>query len=214
MIVSPWGLSPDQAAEAAGSRPLVVLGERTAATADRVAIDNVAAARDAASHLISLGRRRLVAIGRQPQLANATASLRIKGYRQALRRAGLPNDHKREIAVDTLHRIDGAAAVTQLLDAGMDFDGAVCFTDELALGAIRALADRGRRVPDDVAVIGIDDIEDGRFSVPRLSTIAPDKAAIAAHAIDSVLARLGGGAAAAATEIVVPHRLTVRESSG
>lgn len=213
LIVSPWGLAPAEVAVAAGARPIVVLGERSAGTVDRVAIDNVAAARAATEHLLTSGRQRLAAIGLQPHLANDTAKLRIKGFRQALRHAGLPHDRKHELATSTLHRADGAAAAVKLMDRGQAFDGLVCFTDELALGAIRALADRGRRVPDDVAVIGIDDIEDGRYAIPRLSTIAPDKAAIAAQAVSAVLARIDGADRPAA-EIVVGHQLIVRESSG
>jgi len=212
LIVSPWGLSPDQVAAAAGFRPLVLLGERAASSVDRVAIDNVAAARTATEHLLQTGRSSLVAIGRQPHLANQTAALRVRGFRQALRSAGLKSAAGRELATTTLHRCDGMMAAATLLDRGIDCDGLVCFTDELALGAIRALADRGVRVPDDVAVIGIDDIEDGRFSRPRLSTIAPDKQAIAETAVDRVLGRLNG-VTVEPTEVVVGHRLIIRESS-
>ncbi len=212
LIVSPWGLSPDEVAAAAGSRPIVVLGERSSGAVDRVAIDNVAAARDATAHLLGRGRRRLAAIGLQPHLANDTARLRVKGFRLALRQAGFTSDRRYELATKTLHRADGAGAMARLLDRGHHVDGLVCFTDELALGAIRTLADRGLRVPEEVAVIGIDDIEDGRFANPRLTTIAPDKEAIAAQAVDIVLSRVAGSTTPVA-ELVIGHRLQVRESA-
>ncbi|WP_460604366.1 LacI family DNA-binding transcriptional regulator [Jatrophihabitans fulvus] len=213
LVVSPWALSPDEIAAAAGGLPVVVLGERSAATVDRVAIDNVAAARDATRHLIERGRTTLAAIGLQPHLSNETAAQRVRGFRSALRTAKLPRSTHREIATQTLHRADGAAAVASLLDRDATVDGLVCFTDELALGAIRELTDRGVRVPDDIAVVGIDDIEDGRYSVPRLTTVAPDKDAIAGTAVRTLIDRIEQGSRIQPSDVVVPHRLIVRESS-
>jgi LacI family transcriptional regulator, repressor for deo operon, udp, cdd, tsx, nupC, and nupG len=63
----------------------------------------------------------------------------------------------------------------------------------VALGAIRTLLDRGYRVPEDVAVVGIDDIQDGRFSTPSLTTIAPDKAQIANLVVELLLSRVKQG---------------------
>ena len=62
-------------------------------------------------------------------------------------------------------------------------DAVLCFNDLLALGSLHTLSRKGVRVPEDVAVVGIDDIEDGRFSTPTLSTIAPDKASVAREAV-------------------------------
>lgn len=211
LIVSPWSLAPDEIVRASGDLPVVILGERAAVMTDRVAMDNVAAARDAATHLLLSGRTRVGVIGLQPHLANGTAAQRLRGVHEALRARGLAPDADREVVTTTLHRGDGAAAVGQLLSRGSRFDALVCFTDELALGAIRMLTDRGYSIPRDVAVVGIDDIEDGRFSVPRLTTIAPDKARIAAAAVELLLCRVGGHAGEPA-DIIVGHRLLVRES--
>ncbi|WP_375483425.1 LacI family DNA-binding transcriptional regulator [uncultured Jatrophihabitans sp.] len=209
LVVSPWSLAPDEIVAVADGLPVVVLGERSAADADHVAIDNVAAARDATAHLLARGRKRLAVIGLQPHLSNDTAAQRARGVRKALGR----RKPVAEIATTTLHRADGAAAVASLLASGTDIDGLICFTDELALGAIRQLADRGVGVPHDVAVVGIDDIEDGRYSVPRLTTVAPDKHTIAETAVRSLLARIEGSPEHRPTDSVVPHRLIVRESS-
>lgn len=211
LIVSPWSLAPDDVVRAAGDLPVVILGERATVTTDRVAIDNVAAARDAAIHLLRSGRTRLAAVGLQPHLANGTAAQRLLGVHEALSAHGLAREESREGATTTLHRGDGAAAVGRMLDHGTSFDALVCFTDELALGAIRTLVDRGRRVPHDVAVVGIDDIEDGRFSVPRLTTVAPDKTRLADTAVELLLRRVSGPAGGP-TDVVVGHRLLVRES--
>jgi DNA-binding LacI/PurR family transcriptional regulator len=89
-----------------------------------------------------------------------------------------------------------------------------CFSDQLALGALRAAHDAGIDVPRDLAVVGFDDIEDGRYSFPSLTTMAPDKWAIADRALECLAERLDGNRSESARDIVVPHRLIVRESSG
>lgn len=210
VICSPWAVGPDELASLSVG-PLVLLGERGGAL-DHVAIDNVAAATTATAHLIGLGRRHLAAIGTQPHLENETARLRLEGFRTALGAAGRSAPESLVQPVTRLHRPDGAAAMARLLDGPEPVDAVFCFTDELALGAVRTLADRGLRVPQDVAVVGFDDIEDGRYSTPRLTTIAPDKVEIARLALDR-LARRIAEPEAAATDLVAGHRLVVREST-
>jgi DNA-binding LacI/PurR family transcriptional regulator len=211
VVCSPWAVDPEELA-GLRSTPLVLLGERRATgQVDHVAIDNVTAAREAVQHLIGVGRRRIAAIGAQPHLQNNTGRLRVLGYRQALAAAGLPVDDALVLPVQTLHRADGAATMHHLLDDHPEVDAVFCFTDQLALGAMRVLADRGRRVPDDVAVVGFDDIEDGRYSVPSLTTVSPDKEQIARLALDALARRIaepGPG-----LDLVAEHRLVVRESS-
>jgi DNA-binding LacI/PurR family transcriptional regulator len=209
LLISPWALSPADLQRRPGGAPVVLLGEQDAdGLFDRVAIDNVAAAAEAARHLLATGRRRIAVIGLQPHLANGTAEQRYRGFRSVVGHPVL------EEPVEALHREDGALAMERLLNTGVPFDAVFCFTDQLALGALRAAASRGVRVPKEVALVGFDDIEDGRFSVPSLTTIAPDKAAIAAAALQCLAARLTAGEAAGpARSVVVPHRLIVRESS-
>jgi DNA-binding LacI/PurR family transcriptional regulator len=212
VICSPWAVAPEELA-ALSAGPVVLLGERTApGRLDHIAIDNVAAGEAATRHLLSLGRRHLAAIGAQPHLHNDTARLRLQGHRATLLAAGLPPAEDRVVAVSTLHRPDGAAAMARLLDGPSRVDAVFCFTDELALGAMRTLAERGRRVPDDVAVVGVDDILDGRYCVPSLSTVAPDKAQIARLALDC-LARRIQDPQAPDRDLVADHRLEEREST-
>ena len=215
MILSPWALGPDELARRSATMPLVVLGEQeTGGTADHVAIDNVAAAREATAHLIAAGRRGIAAVGLQPQLTNRTAELREQGYREALQSAGLPWNPDLTRTVATLHRSEGHRAMSALLAADRPPDAVFCFSDELALGALRAVRERGLNVPDDVALAGFDDIEDGRFTAPSLTTVSPDKQQIAERALqclaDRVYGRLGH---LPARHVTVPHRLAVRESS-
>lgn len=213
MILSPWSLDAAELATREDLVPLVLLGERSGGAAiDHVGIDNVTAAATATTHLVDIGRRRIAAIGSQPHLTNETGRQRLQGYRQALRAAGRPVDRRLEVPVRSLHRADGFAAMSTLLDRKSPPDAVFCFTDELALGAVRASVDLGLRVPEDVALVGFDDIEDGRFSVPTLTTIAPDKNGIATACLDLLADRMahpdGPG-----RERVVTHELVIRQST-
>jgi DNA-binding LacI/PurR family transcriptional regulator len=214
LIFSPLALSGHDLAARADGTPMVLLGERVHhGPADQVVIDNVSAAREVTAHLVSLGRRRVAAIGAQHSAEGVTARLRLSGYRAALADAGLPADPALVAPAPVWHRADGARAMRALLDAGAPPDAVFCFNDTLALGAMRALYEHGLRVPDDVAVAGFDDIEDGRYAVPTLTTVAPDKAEIARRAVDLLADRISGGPDGPARETIAAHRLEIREST-
>jgi DNA-binding LacI/PurR family transcriptional regulator len=102
-----------------------------------------------------------------------------------------------------------------LLDSGARPDAVFAFNDLTAIGVMRACYDRGIRVPADVAVIGFDDLEEGRYAVPSLSTISPDKDFIGQTAVRLLAARLAQPAQGdfQADEIIAPHRLEAREST-
>ncbi|HEX4811128.1 MAG TPA: LacI family DNA-binding transcriptional regulator [Nonomuraea sp.] len=215
LLFSPLALTRRDLTDRADGTPMVLLGERIAGTPhDHVAIDNVAAARAATLHLAGLGRRRIAALGAQRTPAGATARLRLKGYRQALAEAGLPVDPALIAHIPVWHRTGGAAAMSALLELRRSDppDAVFCFNDAIALGALRVLLSRGYQVPDDVMLIGFDDIEDGRFATPTLSTVSPDKALIAESAVELLAARLAGSPERP-QEVRVPHRLAPRESS-
>jgi DNA-binding LacI/PurR family transcriptional regulator len=214
LIFSPITMQREDLAARTDDTPLVLLGERVYdGPADHVAIDNVAAAREATAHLLALGRRRVAAIGAQPEMDAGTARLRLAGYRAALAGAGLAGDDRLVVPVDSYHRADGAAAMARLLDLAEPPDAVFCFSDLLALGALRTLLAGGHRVPADVAVIGFDDIEDGRFSTPTLSTISPDKRQIAQLAVSFLLSRIADGAALPPREVQAGYTLAAREST-
>jgi DNA-binding LacI/PurR family transcriptional regulator len=225
LIFSPLALAGEELARGDDKTPMVLLGERIwHGPADHVAIDNTAAAADATRHLAALGRRRIAAIGAQDRPSGVTARQRLAGYRAALAEAGLPADPTLVAEVNSFHRADGAAAMARLLEAPHPPDAVFCFNDLLALGAVRTLLERGLDVPGDVAVIGFDDIEDGRFSTPTLSTVSPDTGRIAQLAVDLLAERLGepvpnqpaagdGGGGVPPREVRVGHRLVAREST-
>jgi DNA-binding LacI/PurR family transcriptional regulator len=214
LIFSPIALGADELGRRRDTVPLVLLGERVYdGPADHVSIDNVAAGRVATGHLVGLGRRRIAAIGDQPRPQSQTAHLRRRGYEEALADAGLPVRPDLLIEVDAYHRADGAAAARQLMALPEPPDAIFCFNDLMALGTLRALLELGVRVPQDVAVVGWDDIEDGRYSTPTLTTISPDKQQIASLAVEFLAARLGEGRAEPAREVTAGFELLIRESS-
>ncbi|MFG2438172.1 LacI family DNA-binding transcriptional regulator [Streptomyces sp. NPDC048508] len=196
--------------------PVVLLGERhTPGSLDHVGIDNIAAAREATAHLLARGRRRIAVVGGSLRGRQGTDRLRTIGYAEALKAAGLPFDGDLVAPVDAFHWLDGARAAAQLVERPERPDALLCLNDHLALGAVRALHDRGLRVPDDIDVVGFDDIEASRYSIPTITTVAPDKEGIARAAVDLLLDRIerpdmGTGSA----EHVAGHQLIVRESSG
>ena len=220
VLLSPVATGAGELAARRATTPLVLLGERVyGGPADHVSIDNVAAAATAVTHLTALGRRRVAAVGRQTEASAATARLRLLGYRQALAGAGLPDDPELVVATASFTRAEGSAAVDQLLALDQPPDALFCFNDLLALGALRRLHERGIQVPDEVAVVGVDDIEDGRWSVPTLTTIRPDKARLAQLAVDLLAEHIDHqpdgplGAGRAPRELEAPFDLVERESS-
>uniref|UniRef100_A0AAU3H667 LacI family transcriptional regulator n=1 Tax=Streptomyces sp. NBC_01401 TaxID=2903854 RepID=A0AAU3H667_9ACTN len=225
IILSPLALTADDVRERAGAPPTVLLGELLEEGADHVAIDNEKAARQATEHLLGLGCRNILAVGGREAPGLGTAEARTRGYLAALSEAGLAHQPEALLPVDGFRMPEGARAVALALRAGPRPDGLLCLNDQLALGALRALYEHGLRVPDDVAVIGFDDVEGGRFSVPTLSTVAPDKAAVARVAVQLLNHRIeeaartardagpGESRVQAPQDRVVAHRLVLREST-
>lgn len=212
LIFSPLGLTEADVATQGAGAPIVLLGERSSSgAADHVSMQNVPAARAATSHLIDLGRRRIAVIGAD----TGEKALRFEGYRLALEDAGIPVDPELVVTVDHWHRSHGAEAIRQLLARGVQFDGLFAMNDELALGAIRGIREVGISIPDDVAVIGFDDVEEGRYSMPSLSTVDPGRADMAAMAVDALLERINGAVPedAPARQLKTGFRIITRESA-
>lgn len=215
LIFSPLALDQSTLNEAARRTPLVLLGEHLEGIdRPRVVIDNTAAAREAVLHLAATGRSRIAAIGVQQGPHAATATLRLAGYRRGLADAGLTCRAGQEAPVERYQRADGAEAARRLLRRRHHPDAIFCFNDLLALGALRALFETGVRVPDDVAIVGFDDIAEASYATPNLTTIAPDKTRIAQQAVRVLAGEIDVDSRAHPATVVVPHRLVVRESTG
>jgi DNA-binding LacI/PurR family transcriptional regulator len=195
--------------------PMVLLGERIFhGPTDHVTMRNTEGAKAATEHLISLGRRRIVALGAHRGEVIGSAGLRLTGYAQALAEAGIPYDDGLVGEVGGWYRSGGADAMRLILQSGVAFDGIVAFNDLIALGAMRVLQEAGLRIPDDVAVIGFDDVDETRYTLPRLSTIDPGRDEIARVAVDYLVERISNpGVAIAPREYLAGFTVVQREST-
>jgi DNA-binding LacI/PurR family transcriptional regulator len=170
--------------------PIVVLGESMDdPSVDHVAIANQAGLVLATRHLIELGRSRVGFVGGSLGEDTGMQVTRTRGYAQALEDAGVAFDAAL-VFPTTSDTPGGYAAAAEVLAAGAD--GAVCVTDSVALGLLRGLADRGCRVPDQVAVVGFDDIAMSQFASPTLTTVRPDKDELVATAVAMLIERMNG----------------------
>ncbi|RKS80209.1 DNA-binding LacI/PurR family transcriptional regulator [Motilibacter peucedani] len=214
LILSPYAAGPEHIAARTAPTPLVLLGERIGhGAADHVAVDNVSAARDMVSLLVSRGYRRIAAIGLVGGATGQHSRMRLEGYEQALARAGLPLVPEHQRQVSEFGRAEGARAMDELLDLPERPDAVFCFDDLLALGALHAAHERGVRVPDEIAVAGFDDIEESRYCYPTLTTVRPDKEALARQAVELVLARLDAGDSEPPRSMVPDYALVERDST-
>ncbi len=214
LIFSPYALGKADIESRGLSVPMVLLGERVMdSDVDQISIDNVAAAEQVVRHLLASGHRRIAALGQQTSASGQNSRMRAEGYRNALFSAGLTPDPALQVGVDEFTRADGAAAMRRLLEVDPLPEAVFCFSDLLALGAMHVLHEHGIRVPEDVAVAGFDDIEDGRYTYPTLTTVRPDKEAIAQVAVSYLLTRLGSQSPLPTRRFTPSSELVVRASS-
>ena len=185
LIVLTGRLSAAALREAARERPVVVTGRSV--KADRlhaIGFDNRAGARLATEHLLALGHRQIAFIGGDPAQADARA--RLQGYQAALKAAGVPL--RPELLMPGLFTEEsGLVAVNHLLDSRVPFTAIQAANDQMAFGACLGLHRRGLRVPDDVSLVGFDDLAGASFMLPPLTTVRHPAYAIGRAAADGVL---------------------------
>ncbi|WP_199792362.1 LacI family DNA-binding transcriptional regulator [Allosphingosinicella vermicomposti] len=172
-----------------------------------VGSDNLLGGRRATLHLARLGRRRIVFLGdsEAPEVQQ-----RLRGYFEALDQSGIAHDPA--LLVPAHFTVEsGEATMDSLLARGIAFDGVVAASDLIALGAIRSLLHHGRTVPEDVSVVGYDDVPFARYSRPALTTIMQDTARAGRLLVSKLLD--GGGVGDIRSERM-PTDLIVRESCG
>jgi DNA-binding LacI/PurR family transcriptional regulator len=215
LILSPLALTREDVRMHVPQFPTVLLGESIDdAGMVQISIDNVAAAEVATAHLAELGRRRIAAVGAAFAAAGpGPGPRRMQGYLRALANAQLPATVDLVIDPGVWTRKSGYEAALELLARDTPPDALLCFNDVLALGATRALHKRGVRIPDDIAVVGWDDIEESRYTTPTLTSISPSKAEIARLAVAELTAGLAGDGTDRSREITPPYTLEVREST-
>jgi DNA-binding LacI/PurR family transcriptional regulator len=192
--------------------PIVLLGERDfGKTMDHVGMDNEAGSRAATEHLIERGCRRIANVTGWSLEGVHVGSRRHRGYTDALKAAGIPVDPTL-VCLSGMGLETGRRAVHDLHEAGVDFDGIVAITDTVAQGVLRGLADLGLRCPEDVRVIGFDDITVSEFLTPSLSSVAPDHRWMAERAVELIAARLEDPNRPP-EEHTAPFELKIREST-
>jgi DNA-binding LacI/PurR family transcriptional regulator len=170
-----------------------------------VGTDNRLGGELAASHLLQRGRRRIAFLGdeRLPEVGQ-----RYEGYSHALRQQGLIPDGGL-LARTHFRAEDALDDIREFLSAHADIDGIVAASDVIANSAIRALAESGRGVPSDVAIVGYDDIELASYANPPLTTVRQDLAEGARLLVERVLS----GETAVAQSVAMTPELIVRQSS-
>jgi DNA-binding LacI/PurR family transcriptional regulator len=213
LVLNPINLESSAIVGADDLPPVVVIGEVEQDLVDRVGLDSTAAARDMTAHLLSLGHRRIAVVGAPaPEFTTATSLSRIRGYRQALSAAGVPNDPSLELAVlDWVPGLAGAS-VLRALDEGVRIDAVFAFTDTMAAGVLSALGSRGIRVPDVLSVVGFDDVTAARYATPPLTSVSFDKRAFAVATLDLLSERIGDRGLPPRA-VVIPHEIVSRAST-
>ncbi len=171
-----------------------------------VGSDNRKGGELAAEHLIASGRRRIAFLGdeRLPEIGH-----RFEGYRAALRAHGL----KRHAALHLRSPLTAGEAYRSaqaLCAGGAPFDAVMAASDVIAMNAMRAIAESGRRVPQDVSVVGFDDILLAQYAQPALTTVRQDTARGASALVDTVIAAIRGEKPESTT---LPPKLIVRASA-
>lgn len=170
--------------------------------------DNYQGGLDITEHLLAQGCRRIAFLGHAsnhyPEFEE-----RYRGHVAALALQGVAADAALQFDAITTE-LSGYTACLALLDSGQAFDAVCAASDLIAIGAMRALRERGLRVPQDVAVSGFDDIALAASVAPALSTVQQDTKQAGALLVESLVALIRGDAAQSRT---IPVRLAVRESS-
>ena len=177
---------------------------------DAVVCDDAAGAYEATRHLVKLGHEQIALIrgpARHP-FFEALAS----GYRQALAEAGISGQDR--LVLEAALGPQGGYDATEALLELPHRPSAIFTNDDMAIGALRAIHERGLRVPEDIAVIGYDDIEYAAHTTPPLTTIAVPKEEMGRRAVRQAIAQMEQGEKHVYATTVVAHSLIIRSSCG
>jgi len=191
--------------------PTVLMGQLPGTNLSSVDVDNRSAAREAVEHLQNLGHERIACITNAPCLYTA-ADERLSGYRDALENVGLPYNED-VVRYGDFSIGSGYQQMTELIASGAQFTAAFIASDEVALGAKAALREAGMLVPDDVALVGFDDLPMAFYTDPPLTTVQVPAVELAQQASELVLELLKGHQVTK-RKIILDTHLVVRKSCG
>jgi len=191
--------------------PTVLIGQLPGSGFCFVDVDNCASAEMAVAHLIHLGHTRIACIT-NANLSYTAAVDRLRGYQNALASAGLPFDpalvRNGDFTVDS-----GYYQMKDLLDRGVHFTAAFVASDTLVLGAKAALLECNLRVPQDVALVGFDDLPFAQYLNPPLTTVHLPAVELARQACDLLICQLHGEQTCR-QQIILDSQLIIRQSCG
>jgi LacI family transcriptional regulator len=191
--------------------PTVLLGRLNYNPAFFVDVNNQSAAFEAVTHLVKLGHQRIACITNGP-LQYTSAVERLRGYRQALHQAGLPEDEAL-IRYGDFEPESGYREMQTLLNVQPRPTAIFVASDVVAFGAMAAIRDAGLRIPNDVAVVGFDDVPMSRYFTPALTTVRLS-AVEQGRRGGEILIDLIEGKALAEPHVFLPTELVVRQSCG
>jgi LacI family transcriptional regulator len=189
----------------------VLLGQLPGSSLAFVDVNNRGGAALATQHLIDLGHRRIGLITNADPVYTASAD-RLAGYRLTLEESGLPFDPA-AVRYGNFTPQSGGEAMTALLDSAPDLTAVFVASDTVALGALHALRRAGRSVPDDLALVGFDDVPMAEFLDPPLSTVRLPAYGLGWGAGELLTRRLAGEEIRH-PQLLLETELIVRESSG
>jgi LacI family transcriptional regulator len=191
--------------------PVVLMGQLPGSDIPFVDVDNVGAARQAVSHLLGLGHRRVGMITNAP-LAYTAACDRLTGYRQVLEEYGVSLDGEL-VRQGDFREESGQIAMDELLDVSDPPTAVFVASDLVAFGALEAIRGHGMSVPDDVAVVGFDDVRLAHYVDPPLTTVRLPAYDLG-HRAAALLTQLIRNEPVEEREIVLQTKLVVRQSCG
>ena len=174
---------------------------------DCVGFDNIEAGRIATRHLLEIGRKRILLVKGHPRHFFSTEI--ETGYQEVLKNNGLKLDNELIVSAD-FTAVGAYQRIMKIIKRGLDFD-AVFTNDEMALGVMSALAEKGRKIPEDVAVVGCDGLPYGSFLRPSLTSVVMDYVKLGRTAVEYLLSR--NTSKSAVKHIRLLPKLIAREST-
>ncbi len=211
VLLSVVGMHDDELARLHSDLPLVLLGEkRTPAHLDQVMLGNYEGAHLATAYLIERGARHIaIAGGTLDEADTGMVGMRTAGWRDAHAEAGLVPDERLVLPPMHFEMSESREAIRTAVDGGLPIDGVFAVTDQVAIGVMAGLHDRGLRIPDDVQVVGFDDLAVSAHLTPGLTTVDPRMDLVVAESL-RLLDRRMSGADLETEHLVMPVRLVVR----
>ena len=205
VLVAAHGDMPDAGVLRGLSMPVIALDGFLGDASPTAGVDQRAGGVMATRHLLDLGHRTVAHITGPEDWPQAEA--RLAGFHEALTQAGV---RPGPVVTGDWSPKAGYEGCLRILDENPSTTGLFVANDQMAMGALRALAEAGKSVPDDVSVVGFDDIPEAAFSQPPLTTIRQDFAALGREAVRLIVGAIGGEEL---PSTLVPPRLVARQST-